>query len=465
MKRRQHHLILLCIAIYCLFLAFVRISQAETPSRRQLPGKIVFQAEHDGDWEIYAINADGTHLVQLTNNRFADEHPCWSPDGTQIAFTSNREGHYEIYTMNADGTGAKRLTHQTSDAKEPDWSPDKTHIVFTSYSRLRNEGHLYIMKRDGTDVRKLSEIQGYSTQPRWSPDGKKITFSSMQYNLDWGIHTFDVKNNRIERLTGSGSSRPAWSPDNSRIVYLTERRYTPSSIAITTLSDHNAQTVFSSENIGTRSLLAWSPDSRYIIYPRTQNIETPNWQLIAMELASKQVSEIAKHPVQGLWPDWVSGKISDEIFTQRGIPWRLKYVYESEYSLSAAGGMREDADALNGKAILGMAGDQAGFMAYGPYKEFPAGDYTVGFRLKTPAAEKKETPVVRIEAVAVKNGTQLAERTLYGDDFSGKKRYQTFELAYSLDRPQELELRVFFFAKATVLLDRITLSATVQDSR
>ena len=51
--------------------------------------------------------------MNLTNVRTStDVHPAWSPDGAKIAFTSTRDGNSEIYVMNADGTGVVNLTNQ-----------------------------------------------------------------------------------------------------------------------------------------------------------------------------------------------------------------------------------------------------------------------------------------------------------------------------------------------------------------
>jgi hypothetical protein len=81
--------------------AFVAVNTA-CPS--EAPGRIVFDTNRDGEFEIYAMNPDGTGLVRLTKNRAFDIQPAWSPDGTKIAFTSFRDGNDEIYAMNADGT-------------------------------------------------------------------------------------------------------------------------------------------------------------------------------------------------------------------------------------------------------------------------------------------------------------------------------------------------------------------------
>ena len=459
MKHHHHRYIVFWLC--CFGLAASPACHADSAFRPHLSGKIVFQADHDGDWEIYAMNADGTRLAQLTNNEFDDEQPCWSPDGTQIAFVSNRDGRDEIYVMNADGTEAQRLTHQAADAKEPAWSPDGTQIVFTTYSRDQRESHLSIMNKDGTELRPIADIPGGSKQPRWSPDGKKIAFFSTQYHLGWGIQAFDVKKKQVERLTGSESSRPAWSPDNTRLAYVAERPNFPSALLTTNLADRSVQTVLASETI--RPLhFAWSPDSQHLMYPQAQNDEPPNCQLMLITLSNAQVSEITNAPVQGIWPDWTRGEISEEVVKRRGVSWRLRYVYESEHSLSAAGRADADADAMNGQAMFGAAGDQPGFIAYGPYQEFPPGEYLAAFRLKLPADEASETEIVHLEVAAASSGAQLAERTLYGRDFARKNAYQTFDLAYSLTQAETLEFRVFFFAKASVWLDRITVSGTLR---
>ena len=66
--------------------------------------KIAFISTHDGDPEIFVMNADGTNLKKLTDNTAVDAAPSWSPDGGKIVFTSDRSGSFELYRMNADGS-------------------------------------------------------------------------------------------------------------------------------------------------------------------------------------------------------------------------------------------------------------------------------------------------------------------------------------------------------------------------
>ena len=57
------------------------------------------------------MDADGTGLVRLTRDRFADTVPAWPPDGSAIAFASRRHHNVDIYLMAPDGLDVRRLTH------------------------------------------------------------------------------------------------------------------------------------------------------------------------------------------------------------------------------------------------------------------------------------------------------------------------------------------------------------------
>jgi Tol biopolymer transport system component len=71
--------------------------------------KILFAANHDGDLEIYVVNADGTDQRQLTENSKQDFFPSWSPDGETIVFSSDRTGAVELYLMDTDGGNQRPL--------------------------------------------------------------------------------------------------------------------------------------------------------------------------------------------------------------------------------------------------------------------------------------------------------------------------------------------------------------------
>ena len=52
-----------------------------------------------------------------------DSDPVWSPDGRHITFSSNRDGDYDIYVMDADGSNIVQLTDDSAVDFSPAWQP------------------------------------------------------------------------------------------------------------------------------------------------------------------------------------------------------------------------------------------------------------------------------------------------------------------------------------------------------
>src|SRR5262249_32302817 len=94
--------------------------------------QIVYETNRDGNWELYRVNADGSHPVNLTRTPDVDElYPKASPDGTKISFVAD-EGKGDarirnVYYMNLDGSGRVKVAEN---AREPCWSPDGTAIAY-----------------------------------------------------------------------------------------------------------------------------------------------------------------------------------------------------------------------------------------------------------------------------------------------------------------------------------------------
>lgn len=115
-------------------------------------------------WDIYAMDPDGSNVVNLTKTETVDLDPSWSPDGTKILFRSRRDGvlpqgqlgdpYDEIYVMDADGTDPTRLTFDESRDQWPVWSPDGAFIAYTSQC-CDEEAAVVVMNADGSDPRRL----------------------------------------------------------------------------------------------------------------------------------------------------------------------------------------------------------------------------------------------------------------------------------------------------------------------
>lgn len=198
-------------------------------------GKIVFvdPSQSQGNFEIYAMNQDGSGIVRLTFSPGRDENPAWSPDGTKIAFASLRNTpvcdgtpsspcNWEIYVMNADGSGVTRLTDHPAVDQSPAWSPDGSKIAFTS-ARAGVPIGVYVMNADGSDVRRITQSMWGDHSVSWSPDGTKLaTTRCCPHSFEvWTMNSDGTNATPLSTMTDNsiGDFGPEWSPDGARILF------------------------------------------------------------------------------------------------------------------------------------------------------------------------------------------------------------------------------------------------------
>ncbi|MEW6717561.1 MAG: DUF5050 domain-containing protein [Chloroflexota bacterium] len=75
--------------------------------------------------DLYTIDADGSNdsIVQLTRGAVYEDGPAWSSDGEKIVFFSDRSGNLDLWIINADGTNLVQLTNDAFYDAYPDWLP------------------------------------------------------------------------------------------------------------------------------------------------------------------------------------------------------------------------------------------------------------------------------------------------------------------------------------------------------
>jgi Tol biopolymer transport system component len=184
--------------------------------------RIAFTTDHDGNYEIYVINADGTGLTDLTNNPADDYAPSFSPDGSHIAFQSTRDGLTDIYIMDADGTNQTRLTSYAGDNEFPSFNGNGSRIAFTS-TRDGNQ-EIYVMNADGTSQTRLTHTTANNFYPSFSRDGSRIAFTSDR-DGNQEIYVMNADGTGQTRLTNNPADdhNPSFSPDGSKIAFTTNR--------------------------------------------------------------------------------------------------------------------------------------------------------------------------------------------------------------------------------------------------
>ena len=84
-------------------------------------GKIAFQSDRGGSYDIYTMNRNGNKIDKLTTNPAVEEDPDFSPDGKRIAFESDRDGDSDIYKMSVKGRKLVQLTSEPATTFGADW--------------------------------------------------------------------------------------------------------------------------------------------------------------------------------------------------------------------------------------------------------------------------------------------------------------------------------------------------------
>ncbi|RYY36340.1 MAG: tolB protein precursor, partial [Sphingobacteriaceae bacterium] len=110
---------------------------------------IAFQGLSEGQGDLYSYNFDTKKVTQLTNDKFSDYQPSYSPDGKKIIFSSDRTTYDRTLSQDitfnlaeldiASGTVKDITVFNGSNNLNPQYSGDGRYVYFLSnYEGFRN---------------------------------------------------------------------------------------------------------------------------------------------------------------------------------------------------------------------------------------------------------------------------------------------------------------------------------------
>ncbi|MFO1497406.1 MAG: hypothetical protein U1G07_03245 [Verrucomicrobiota bacterium] len=205
---------------------------AQTTLKEKLkdsPFKIAYECYVNNNWEIFVMNADGSHPVNLTQTPTEHEHyPQVSPDGTKMCFSidtgEGREAVRSLYVMDIDGHNRRKLADH---AREPFWRPDSKAIGFLpqEYAKFNVMDYytdgmsFYDLATGQVQPHPNSKNLHHLYNPCFSKNGRWIVSTvHAGMGFDHAILAIEADGNRIIDLKIPGC-RPCLSPDGKQIAW------------------------------------------------------------------------------------------------------------------------------------------------------------------------------------------------------------------------------------------------------
>lgn len=206
--------------------------------------QLVFDSNIQGPG-IYVVNLDGTGLRKVTSLEQSDlsvASAVWSPFpiGTQyvIAFAATNPAHngrYDLFAVNLDGTGLVNLTN-TSDIGEfyPTWNRWGTRLACSGFIVGPSDLLVYdlgfvggILTATGqTNLTAGGPLDSYDNhRPDWARTSDRIVVAGIPRDaqLSNELWVIDVANPAspvmITNTDDQAENMPTWSPDDSQIAY------------------------------------------------------------------------------------------------------------------------------------------------------------------------------------------------------------------------------------------------------
>jgi TolB protein len=122
-------------------------------------------SEREGDSEFFRMDADGSNVINLTNDTRQQGSPSLSPDESMIAYAMSRgRTNTDVFLMNVDGTESRQITDGSGFDHAPNWMPDSETLIFMSNREGNYE--IYLMDLQGENLVNLTNNEADEGSPR-----------------------------------------------------------------------------------------------------------------------------------------------------------------------------------------------------------------------------------------------------------------------------------------------------------
>jgi Tol biopolymer transport system component len=228
------------------------------------------------DQNLWIVNVATRILAQVTLSGNVTRIYGWSHDGSQLLLgvgerpvppETDVPGGSNLWVMSADGTKLLQLT-ENLEVMDATWSPIDSRIAYGT-----RDAKIHLVNSDGTAYRVLladDDNVSYCYLGTWSPDGSRITYREWIPSPD-AVHVMvlDLAGGSRHQLTSEGSAFVGylysfdvqWSLDGRRILFQSPR---DPGASVWWVVDADGSNLIHLDNETLRSILSysqWAPRS------------------------------------------------------------------------------------------------------------------------------------------------------------------------------------------------------------
>ena len=263
-----------------------RALTSDTSRRNSVPvispdgTKVAYMSSRSGERpNLWMIDVDGQHPIQLTSDSRFESQPEWSVDGarvvyldkggndervlsidvatrttttivpldalrpssavpsqaaslaevrlsrsaTRVAFSVREppSGRRVLYATGLEPLSPRRLTDGSTSVGYPSWSPDERHIAVEIKEGSSTQAA--VIDIETGMLRRLTDTSGQTWVRSWSPDGRRLA-SAVLRDGQWSLRVLEVSSGRDQIVTAPGPPRvfvryPDWSARGDLIVF------------------------------------------------------------------------------------------------------------------------------------------------------------------------------------------------------------------------------------------------------
>lgn len=190
-------------------------------------------SENAPERDIFLLAADGSSETTLIEHPANDYVLDWTPDGEGILFASDRTGTWDVWLDPATGnvkSSPRRISRRLVGTNfGPSWSPDGQRLSFITRPALlgltaRGELTLVVRSLQNSSDREVPlRMTTIWRDPRWSPDGRFLVAAGRDHQRRVGVYRIDPESGEIKTIVTFGPDERSvwadWSPDGKAVIY------------------------------------------------------------------------------------------------------------------------------------------------------------------------------------------------------------------------------------------------------